>query len=231
MTMKATIDDADVVATEVYTSHYNERRIMRLIIYALAAVVLVQAVGLIHLADRHIVYRYIRINELGQATPISYNDLDYSPREGEIRTFLTDWAMDRYARLRDTVAKTYPRNFYFLSDELGQRLMSDDVRNRTIAKIIAGQIDENDLTVNNVVFTSLGKERIGRTPVYSGTAIIDCFKVFAAGVPRKEHWQITVTFYLNPDEVAKRSATFPQFATFNPLGLVITDLHEAQAAQ
>lgn len=126
--MKNKIAEMDIVATEVYTSHYNERRIMRAVIYALAAVVLVQAVGLLHLADKHIVYRYIRINEMGQAAPISYNDLDYSPREGEIRTFLTEWATDRYARLRDTVAKTYPRNFYFLSDELANRLMTDDVR-------------------------------------------------------------------------------------------------------
>ena len=229
--MKNKVADIDIVATEVYTSHYNERRIMRAVIYALAAVVLVQAAGLLHLADKHIVYRYIRINQMGQAAPISYNDLDYSPREGEIRTFLTEWAMNRYARLRDTVAKTYPRNFYFLSDDLANRLMTDDVRNRTIAKIIAGQIDENDLTVNNVVFTSLGKERIGSTPIYAGTAIIDCLKVFTTGVARKEHWEITATFYLNPDEVSKRSVTFPQFATFNPLGLVITDLHEARAAQ
>jgi type IV secretion system protein VirB5 len=229
--MKNKVADIDIVATEVYTSHYNERRIMRAVIYTLAAVVLVQAAGLLHLADKHIVYRYIRINEMGQAAPISYNDLDYSPREGEIRTFLTEWAMDRYARLRDTVAKTYPRNFYFLSDDLANRLMTDDVRNRTIAKIIAGQIDENDLTVNNVVFTSLGRERIGSAPVYSGTAIIDCFKVFTTGAARKEHWQMTATFYLNPDEVSKRSVTFPQFATFNPLGLVITDLHEARATQ
>ena len=229
--MKNEIADMDIVATEVYTSHYNERRIMRAVIYALTAVVLVQAVGLLHLADKHIVYRYIRINEMGQAAPISYNDLDYSPREGEIRTFLTEWATDRYARLRDTVAKTYPRNFYFLSDDLASRLMTDDVRNRTIAKVIAGQTDENDLTVNNIVFTSLGKERIGNTPVYSGTAIVDCFKVFTAEAARKEHWQVSVTFYLNPDEVTKRSVTFPQFATFNPLGVVITDLHEARAAQ
>jgi type IV secretion system protein VirB5 len=229
--MKTTIADSDIVATEVYTSHYNERRIMRATIYAMAAVVLVEALLVFHLADKHVVYRYIRINEMGQAAPISYNDLDYSPREGEIRTFLTEWAMDRYARLRDTVAKTYPRNFYFLSDELASRFMNDDVRNRTIAKIIAGQIDENDLTVNSVAFTSLGKERIGAAPIYSGTAIIDCFKTFAAATPRKEHWQITATFYLNPDEVAKRSTTFPQFATFNPLGLVITDVHEARANQ
>lgn len=42
---------------------------------------------------------------------------------------------------------------------------------------------------------------------------------------------MTVVFYLNPDEVGKRSVTFPQFATYNPLGLIVTDLHEARAAQ
>ncbi len=182
------IAKADIVATEVYTSHYSERRIMRALIYALAAVVMLETFGLLHLADKRLVYRYIRINEIGQAAPISYNDLDYSPREGEIRTFLTEWATDRYARLRDTVSKTYPRNFFFLSDQLANQLMTDDVRNHTIAKVIAGQIDENDLTVNNVVFTSLGKERIGKAAMYAGTAIIDCLKLFPGGVPRKEHW-------------------------------------------
>jgi type IV secretion system protein VirB5 len=221
----------DIVATEIYTSHYQERRIMRLIIYALAALALVETIGLVHLADRRIVYRYIRINEVGQATPISYNDLDYSPREGEIRTFLTEWATDRYARLRDTVAKSYPHNFYFLNDQLASTLMTDDVRNRTIAKVIAGQTEENDVSINNVLFTTLGQERIGRTPLYGGTAIIDLLKVFPGSRSRKEHWQMTVTFYLNPDDVAKRSVTFPQFATFNPLGLIITDLHEARAAE
>ena len=229
--MDKEIAKADIVATEVYTSHYSERRIMLALIYALAAVVMVETVGLVHVADKRIVYRYIRINEMGQAAPISYNDLDYSPREGEIRTFLTEWATDRYARLRDTVSKTYPRNFYFLSDQLANQFMTDDVRNHTIAKVIAGQIDENDLTVTNVVFTSLGKERIGNAAVYAGTAIIDCLKVFPGGVPRKEHWQMTVTFYLNPDDVSKRSVNFPQFATLNPLGLIITDLHEARASQ
>ena len=222
---------SDITATEIYTSHYTERRILRTVIYSLAAVVLVQTFGLFHLADKRIVYRYIRISEMGQAAPIAYNDLDYSPREGEIRTFLTEWATDRYARLRDTVAKTYPRNFFFLNDQLASKLMTDDVRNRTIAKVIAGQTEENDVWINNVVFTSLGKERIGNQPVYTGMAIVDLVKSFSTGIPRKEHWQISVVFYLNPDEVGKRSITFPQFATYNPLGLIITDLHEARAAQ
>ncbi len=43
------------------------------------------------LAHRPIANRYIRIDEMGRAQAIQYSDLNYSPREGEVRTYLTDW--------------------------------------------------------------------------------------------------------------------------------------------
>ena len=172
--------DSDIVATEVYTSHYTGApHSLSALVYALDGAVLMVAEpsAVLHLADKHIVYRYIRINEMGQAAPIAYNDLDYSPREREkSRTFL-DPVGNRpvYAGLRDTAAKTYPSAIStFLSEELANKLMTDDVRNRTIAKVIAGQTDENDVSVNNVVFTSLGKGADRQVNhVYSGAAIID----------------------------------------------------------
>ena len=67
------------------------------------------------LAHRPIANRYIRIDEMGRAQAIAYTDLNYSPREGEVRTYLTDWANYRYTISRDTIAKKYPLNYYFLS--------------------------------------------------------------------------------------------------------------------
>ena len=52
---------------------------------------------------------------MGRAQAIQYSDLNYSPREGEVRTYLTDWANYRYTVNRDTIAKKYPLNYYFLS--------------------------------------------------------------------------------------------------------------------
>ncbi len=52
---------------------------------------------------------------MGRAQAIAYTDLNYSPREGEVRTYLTDWANYRYTISRDTIAKKYPLNYYFLS--------------------------------------------------------------------------------------------------------------------
>ena len=98
--------------------------------------------------------------------------------------------------------------------------------------MIAGQAEENDLQINNVTFTSLGKEHIRNAPAYTGTAIIDLIKIFATATPpRREHWQVAVTFFLNPDVVAARAKTAPEFEIVNPLGLIITDLHESRAAE
>ena len=57
------------------------------------------------LARRPIANRYIRIDEMGRAQAIQYSDLNYSPREGEVRTYLTDWANYRYTINRDVIAK------------------------------------------------------------------------------------------------------------------------------
>ena len=58
----------------------------------------------------------------GPGHPI--HDLNYSPREGEVRTYLTDWANYRYTISRDTIAKKYPLNYYFLSQALASQLMA-----------------------------------------------------------------------------------------------------------
>jgi type IV secretion system protein VirB5 len=222
---------ADTVGTEIYTAHYYERRTGRWALGILGVVACFEMAVIVQLAGRPVVTRYIRIDEAGRAMPIAYNDLDYSPREGEIRTFLTDWATLRYTRLAATMAKTYPKNYYFLNEALAQSLMSADLKNRTVALVAAGQTEENDVQINNVTFTSLGKERIRNAPAYTDTAIIDLFKTFAATTPaRREHWQVSVTFYLNPGAVSERAKTAPEFEIVNPLGLIITEFHESRGA-
>ncbi len=103
----------DEIGNEVYASHYAERKLSRFIIGTETALLL-GAFGLIFsLAHRPIANRYIRIDEMGRAQAIQYSDLNYSPREGEVRTYLTDWANYRYTISRDTIAKKYPLNYYF----------------------------------------------------------------------------------------------------------------------
>ena len=93
------------------------------------------------LARRPVVNRYIRIDEMGRAQAIQYSDLNYSPREGEVRTYLTDWANYRYTINRDTIAKKYPLNYYFLSQALASQLMAEDNQNHLVSQVIGGQIE------------------------------------------------------------------------------------------
>lgn len=219
----------DHIGNEVYSSHYAERKLSLLVI-GIESVLLVGSMGLIFsLAHRPIANRYIRIDEMGRAQAIAYSDLNYSPREGEVRTYLTDWANYRYTINRDVIAKKYPLNYYFLSQTLASQLMTEDNGNHLVSQVVAGQIEQSDVEVRNVTITSMSEEAVQGARITRGTALIALDKLYAprnSREPRAEHWAVTVTYYLNPKQVSDQAKIFPQFETINPLGLTVTEFHE-----
>jgi type IV secretion system protein VirB5 len=220
---------ADEIGNEVYASHYSERKAYRLII-GCGTILLLGSMGLnLSLARRPIANRYVRIDEMGRAQAIQYSDLSYSPREGEVRTYLTDWANYRYAINRDTIGKKYPLNYYFLSQNLSSQLMADDNANHLVSQVIGGQIEQSDVEVKNVTITSMSQEIVQGVTMARGTALVAIDKLYSPRTshePRTEHWGISVTYYLNPKQVSDQARIFPQFETINPLGLTITEFHE-----
>jgi type IV secretion system protein VirB5 len=219
----------DEIGNEVYASHYAERKLSRFVIGA-ETLLLLGAFGLIcSLAHRPIANRYIRIDEMGRAQAIAYTDLNYSPREGEVRTYLTDWANYRYTIGRDTIGKKYPLNYYFLSQTLASQLMSEDNANHVVSQVMAGQIEQSDVEVKNVTITSMSQETVQGAIIARGTALVAIDKLYSATnsrEPRTEHWLLSITYYLNPKQVSDEAKVFPQFETINPLGLIITEFHE-----
>jgi type IV secretion system protein VirB5 len=219
----------DQIGNEVYTSHYAERRAYRLIL-ACGTVLLCGSMWLnFSLARRPIVDRYIRIDEMGRAQAIQYSDLDYTPREGEVRTYLTDWANYRYTINRDTIASKYPLNYYFLSQSLASQLMTEDNQNHLVSQVMAGQVEQSDVEVRDVTITSMSIEKIQGANIARGTALVAIDRLYSpdhSRRPRTEHWMLSVTYYLNPAQVSDQAKIFPQFETINPLGLTITQFHE-----
>jgi type IV secretion system protein VirB5 len=219
----------DHIGNEVYASHYAERKAYRLAI-GCGAVVLLGSMWLnFSLAHRPIANRYIRIDEMGRAQAIQYTDLNYSPREGEVRTYLTDWANYRYTIGRDTIAKKYPLNYYFLSQALSSQLMGSDNENHLVSQVIAGQVESSDVQVRNVTITSMSEEMVQGARIARGTALVTIDRLYTpqnSREPRIEHWLLSVTYYLNPKQVSDQAKMFPQFETINPLGLTITEFHE-----
>jgi type IV secretion system protein VirB5 len=220
---------ADNVGNEVYASHYAERKAYRLII-GCGTVLLLGSMGLnLSLARKPIANRYVRIDEMGRAQAIQYSDLNYSPREGEVRTYLTDWANYRYTISRDTIAKKYPLNYYFLSQALSSKLMLEDNNNHLVSQVVAGQIEQSDVQVKNVTITSMSEETVQGALMARGTALVAIDKLYSASnsrEPRTEHWVISITYYLNPKQVSDQAKIFPQFEIINPLGLTIPEFHE-----
>ena len=220
---------ADKIANEVYAAHYSERRIARIAIGTLAGLSLVLAVAVVQVANRPPLTRYVRIDDAGRAQAIQYSDLNYSPREGEIRTYLTDWANYRHTINRETIAKKYPMNYYFLSSQLASQLINTDNNNHLTTQVNAGQIEQNDIQVNNVTITSMTQERISGAVVSRGTALMNFDLIYSpqhTQKPRTEHWMASVTYYINPAQVSDQAKTNPQYETINPLGVTITEFHE-----
>lgn len=219
----------DTIANEIYAAHYNERRTSRIVISGLSVLLLGSFASIVALAHKPVINRYIRIDEMGKAQAIQYSDLNYSPREGEVRTYLTDWANYRYTLNRETVAKKYPLNYYFLSSTLATQLMAEDNAAHTISQVSSGQIEQSDVDVRNVTITSMSTEQIQGAVIAKGTALVNIDKLYSvrnSREPRTEHWMLSVTYYLNPKQVSDQAKVFPQFETINPLGLTVTEFHE-----
>src|ERR1700723_245817 len=219
----------DEIANEVYASHYAERKTSRYVIGTLSVLLLGSFGAIVSLAHKPIVNRYIRIDEMGRAQAIQYSDLNYSPREGEVRTYLTDWANYRYTISRDTISKKYPLNYFFFSQQLSTQLMSEDNRNHMVSQVMADQIEQSDVEVRNVTITSMSEEQIQGVRLSRGMALVNIDKLYSprnSHEPRTEHWLLSVTYYLNPKQVSDQAKVFPQFETINPLGMTITEFHE-----
>ena len=219
----------DRIGNEVYASHYAERKAYRLILVC-GTVVLLGSLGMnLMLARSPIANRYIRIDEMGRAQAIQYSDLNYSPREGEVRTYLTDWANYRYTVNRDVIAKKYPLNYYFLSQTLASKLMTDDNASHLVSQVTAGQVESSDVAVQNVTITSMSEEMLQGARIARGTALMTMDRFYStqnSHEPRTEHWMLSITYYLNPKQVSDQSRVFPQYEFINPLGLTITEFHE-----
>ena len=189
--------EADQIANQVYAAQYSERRMAKIAIGALGGLSLLLSAGLVLVSSRPQVTRYVRIDDAGRAQAIQYSDLSYSPREGEIRTYLTDWATYRHTVARETMARKYPMNYYFLSAPLAAQLITQDNNDHLVSQVVSGQVEQSEVQVNNVTITSMTQERIGSAIVSRGTALMTFDLLYSPRTstkPRTEHWIASITY-------------------------------------
>ncbi len=158
----------DEISNEKYVGFYAERKLGR-IVMAAGSVLLLGAFGVIaSLAHRPVQSGYILIDEMGKATAIQYSALAYTPREGEVRTYLTDWANYRYTINRETISKKYPMNYYFLSTQLANQYMGEDNAAHLVSQVLANQVEQSDVEVDGVTITAMSQEMVKDAPSLAG---------------------------------------------------------------
>lgn len=225
------INDAlpvDSVGNIAYEARFQHQRTLQWSVAGLLAAVTALSITLAWQSHRPPTVLVVRVDEAGRATPIRYDALQFTPREGEIRARLNDWAIDRYRLLKAVAGDSFKLNYDFLSADLGRRLMSPDAAH--LAKILAGSEPEQDVQIDNIQFTSLSNQRLPDGAVASGEAVIDMTRTAQSGAQTDpQHWTVTVRYEVDPVAAARRGETDPQFLNVNPLGVTITWFHEDRA--
>jgi type IV secretion system protein VirB5 len=159
----------------------------------------------------------IRVNEVGRADAIAYQDFAYKPQAPEIRYFLTQFVVGYYSRNHKTVAQQYVNSLYFLDRALFNAVDARDRKTQWLPKFSNSSEDDVDVAVDNVIIEAL------QTQPYRARAEFTKIFTTASGVEiRRENWAAEFVFRINPDVPN-------QLVLHNPLGLAITYFREDQA--
>jgi len=160
----------------------------------------------------------VRINDVGRAEVVQYNAMEYTPREAELKYFLTQFVHDFYSRNRATVRDDFSRSLYFLERQLAEAQMEQNRKTKEIETFLVGAGDEIEISVRNIVIHDL------RKPPYRAT--VDYEKVFLSGPSRAEARREK---YVGSIVFSIRGIVPNNLVPINPLGLMINYFREDQA--
>jgi len=221
----------DEIAEEVFAARRYSKRLTRTVVMSQSILLVLFALCICGLAVRPPKRIYIKLDDLGHATPVKYSDLEhYTPDAAVAKNYLANWATYRYGRLRANVLQTFPKNYLFLDSKYGEQIKARDQKQNVVANILAAHEPENDVIILATNLTSFGKQSLGNSVVAAGTADIALQRTSTKdGVGHSQTWIVAVRFFLNPEQVDAQSADNPDYQTINPLGLTIVEFIENRA--
>jgi type IV secretory pathway TrbF-like protein len=204
---------------EYYGSTLTTNTALKITVVILAGVIAVMGWALSRAANAaaHVKPLVIRVNEIGRAEALAYQDFVYKPQAPEIRYFLTQFVIGYYSRNHKTVAQQYVNSLYFLDRALFSAIDARDRKSQWLPKFLTSADDDVDVVVNNVTIEDLQAEpyraRVEFTKVTSNSS---------GAETRRERWAAEFVFRINPDVPN-------ELILHNPLGIAITYFREDQA--
>jgi type IV secretion system protein VirB5 len=161
----------------------------------------------------------VRINDVGRAEAVDYQNFQYKPQEAENKYYLARWAQLYFSRNRFTIERDQTNCLYFLNGDV-QRAVIDQERKESVIANYAkdSSLPFVDVEVKNIILDDL------RQSPYS--ARIEFEKIFTNPADqtqvRREQWTASVT-YVFRDQVKNNELAV------DPLGLTIVRFRADQA--
>lgn len=204
---------------EYYGSTLTANTALKVIVVVLALAISILAFALLRATHAAVAVRplIIRVNDIGRADALAYQDFAYKPQAPEIRYFLTQFAVNYYSRNHKTVAQRYVEALYFLDRPLFSAVDARDRRSQWLPKFLSSSDDDMDVVVNNVVIEELRVE-----PYRARVEFTKTIRNTAGSEVRRESWAAEFVFRINRDVPN-------ELILHNPLGLSITYFREDQA--
>jgi type IV secretory pathway TrbF-like protein len=161
----------------------------------------------------------IRIDEIGRAQAVAYNDFKYKPQDVEMKYFLSQFCILHYGRNHHTIKDNLPQSLYFLESNMANAVLANLKKTKLIENFLQNAIlPDVNIEIKNVVL-----EEIQHPPF---RAKVDMEKVYLNPLDRSEvkRETATVTFVY-----AFKPAADGPLTPINPLGLMISYFREDTA--
>ena len=161
----------------------------------------------------------IRIDEIGRAEALAYQNFQYKPQEREVKYFLSQFCLLHYSRNRLTLKDTFSRSLYFLDGRLANTILDSVKKTRLMETYMSdANLPDVEVEIKNVVLEEI------QNPPYK--AKVDMNKLYLSRADRtilKQELSTSSFVYAFKEKVEN------QLIPVNPLGLTITYFREDQA--
>jgi type IV secretion system protein VirB5 len=161
----------------------------------------------------------IRIDEIGRAQAVAYDNLVYKPEYKETKYFLTRFCQLYYRRSHATINDDFTQALYFLDGKLASDTIQQFKQKNLIKSFLSDSMaPERDVDVQQVVVEPMEK------PPYKAT--VDFFEIEYSPT---DHSAMKRTLYTASFLFSFRDHVSNQEILTNPLGLTITHFREDEA--
>jgi len=158
----------------------------------------------------------LRVDKLGRAEVVRYNDFEYKPQEPEIKYFLGEFCRLYYGRNRVTLDQNLAKALALLSNDMAAQVRSAWRKQEVIANYVRGTQPEIEIQVHGIAIEDLRGEPI--------RARVDFDQVFLSPTDRSELNRATYT--ANFAFRFRKDVLTSDILSVNPLGLAIEYFRE-----